>query len=170
MKRFSNSIRMAVESENWYGALVTALIMPDVCGRLETPDINSSQRYARWFNEWMGPNYGSAVGASGREHTFLSGEDCYALRCSLLHQGGANIERQKARIALDNFHFITPVKAWMVHCNQVDNMLQLQVDIFCLQMADAVDSWSASVAENDEITQNMSQLLIIHDSRNGIAF
>lgn len=32
MKRFTDSIRNALSNKDWYGALSTALTLPDVCG------------------------------------------------------------------------------------------------------------------------------------------
>ncbi|EWM34541.1 hypothetical protein D043_5222 [Vibrio parahaemolyticus EKP-021] len=92
------------------------------------------------------------------------------MRCSYLHEGGSNIEEQRAKKALENFHFITPINGMHVHCNQVNNTLQLQVDVFCLQIADAVDLWSESVKSNSEVQARLSNLLTIHNSENGIRF
>lgn len=171
MKRFINSIRLSLESANWYSALTTALTLPDVCGRLDTPNEGVGQRYKRWFSEWMLHNYKHEVGADREEVTFLSGSDCYALRCSYLHEGGSDITQQNAREALSNFHFITPPpKGSVVHCNKFDDALQLQVDIFCNEMADAADRWFESVQGDEKIMSRIEALLLIHDSKNGIAF
>lgn len=170
MKRFTASIRKSVNSGDWYGALSTALTLPDVCGRLEDPNQASKARYVAWFKLWMQPHYTQRVGADRREHIFLHGEDCYALRCSYLHEGGSNIEEQRAQKALEDFHFITPIGGMYVHCNQVNNMLQLQVDVFCLQIADAVDAWMEHVKDDEDIQTRLSSLLIIHNSEHGIHF
>lgn len=170
MRRFTDSIRKALTAQDWYGALSTAVTLPDVCGRLENPTMKSQERYVHWFNAWLKPEYTSVIGAGKKEHTFLHGEDCYALRCSYLHEGGSNIEEQKAQVALTNFHFITPPPTGSVHCNQVNNVLQLQVDIFCNQIAAAVDRWAESVTGDTDIQQRMRNLLVIHDSSRGIRF
>lgn len=171
MKRFTNSIRLSLKSNNWYSALTTALTLPDVCGRLDNPDENVSQRYQRWFNQWMLNYYKHEVGADRQEITFLSAGDCYALRCSYLHEGGVDITQQRAREALSHFHFITPPpNNSTIHCNKFGNALQLQVDIFCNQMADAADKWFESIQGNDQIMERINNLLIIHDSSHGVAF
>ncbi|WP_417316409.1 hypothetical protein [Cycloclasticus pugetii] len=171
MERFTNSIRQSIDTENWYGALVTALALPDVCGWLEDPDKGSKARYVEWFKDWLQPTYTHGIGPDRQEHVFLHGEDCYALRCSLLHQGGSNIEEQRAQKALEDFHFITPPPGGgMIHCNQVGNKLQLQVDVFCNQMADAADHWYESRKECEGIQKRMDSLLIIHDSSGGVRF
>lgn len=169
MERFTNSIRAAVESANWYGALTMALTLPDVCGKLENPNGGSQVRYADWFRVWLEPTYTSHVGPQRVRHVFLSGNDCYALRCSYLHEGGGNIEHQRAREALDRFHFITPpLNGNVVDMNRVNNTLQLQVDRFALNMANAVDRWSEAVVANAEIQERMRSLLVIHNGDQGI--
>ncbi|MBM4869353.1 hypothetical protein HYO49_22915 [Vibrio parahaemolyticus] len=170
MKRFTNSIRMAVEVQDWYGALLTALTLPDVCGRMVNPDLGSKERYVSWYQHWLQPLYTGRVGADKKEHIFLHGEDCYALRCSYLHEGAGNIEEQRAKKALEDFHFITPPQNGSVHRNQINNTLQLQVDTFCLQVADAVDAWLESVSDDVEVQNRLTSLLMIHDSTDGICF
>jgi len=105
-------------------------------------------------------------------HVFLCGKDCYALRCSYLHEGGDNILGQtRARKALDDFHFITPPgNGNSIHCNQSNSTLQLQVDIFARGMADSVDAWAAAVALDAQIQERMKVLLTVHDSSNGVMF
>jgi hypothetical protein len=168
MNRFTSSIRQSIEAKDWYGALMTALILPDICGKFETPNEGSKARSVRWLKTWIEPLYTRHIGADRREHVFLSSEDCYALRCSFLHEGISNIGEQRARKALDDFHFITPHPRRHIHCNQSDNTLQLQVDVFCNEVADAVDKWAVSVQLNQEVQQRMSSLIFIHDSSAGI--
>lgn len=166
MKRFTDAIRSAVEAKNWYGALTIALMLPDVCGRLETPGESSTRRYVRWFNEWMLPTYTVQVG--GIAHLFLTGEDCYALRCSFLHAGSSEISEQRIQKALTDFHFITPPSWGTAHRNQIGSVLQLQVDIFALEIAEIVDKWCVEKAADATLQERMAGLLKIHDPSGGI--
>lgn len=95
---------------------------------------------------------------------FLSPSDCYALRCALLHEGRAEITEQRAREALDRFHFIEPPKSGMVHCNQSDNVLQLQVDIFCQDIINALRAWINDTKSNTDIQQRLSGVLKVYPS------
>jgi hypothetical protein len=170
VKRFTNSIRISLEAGDWYGALMTALTLPDICGRMENPEEGSNRRYARWFTEWVEPDY--TMDSFGDKHIFLSGNDCYALRCCLLHEGGENIEEQRARDALDNFHFIEPPSNGNIfHKLQSNNSLLLRVDIFCNDVANAVDKWSEAKANDDaEIKQRLEGLLLIRNVSEGFQF
>lgn len=158
LKRYSGALRQAVASENYYGALLIALTLPDICRRLEDPNVEPKPGYIAWFNKWMQHHY---VGSSGPYRTrtvLLTGEDLYALRCSMLHQGEFNIEGQKARNVLKKFAFVRPRANIFMHRNLLNNALQLQVDTFCFEMADAADAWSNSVSEVPDIQKRVSQL------------
>lgn len=171
MQRFTNAVRAAVEAENWYAALSMALSLPDVCGRLEQPTLGSKERYVSWCQRWLEPKYTSRLGPERTLHVFLCGEDCYALRCSYHHEGGGNILEQRARKALHDFHFITPpANGSLIHNNQVNNTLQLQVDIFASDVATAVDAWATAVASDADIQERVAALLAIHDSSKGVRF
>lgn len=170
MERFTKSLRSSVAHQDWYVALATALTLPDVCGRLINPKLGSGARYAAWFDGWIAPGYVHQLPKIGF-HCFLTGDDCYALRCSYLHEGGSDISQQKARKALDDFHFIVPPgNGNTVHRNRINNTLQLQVDKFCIEIADAVDKWAASVADKKDIQERMKSLLMIHNHVPGIQY
>ncbi len=165
MNRFSNSIRESLNTENWHAALMMALTMPDICGLIETPEENSKTRSVNWLKRWIEPLYTHRIGHDAHVHVFFHAEDCYALRCSFIHEGSSMIEQQRARKVLDDFHFIVPPsRGGIKHCNQKNSYLQLQVDIFCNQIADKVDEWAESIAGNPEIEARMAGLILIHDS------
>ena len=107
--RYLDSIIKSLESKNWYAALFTALAIPDICGDLEQPSEKSSRvRYVNWYNKYMLPQYSVTMPSLREPHVFLSGDDCYALRCSLLHQGTGDIGKQKVSTTLESVRFNEP--------------------------------------------------------------
>ena len=86
MEKILQSIENSLKNQNWYSALVLSLIIPDICGKFEDNDKSSSQRYPEWFEKYLGKKYDG----------YLSGSDCYALRCSFLHEGLNKITQQRA--------------------------------------------------------------------------
>ena len=166
MERFFTSIEKAINANDLYGALSTALTIPDIAGKLENPDLGVGARYKEWYRNWLQDTYtgtGPAVGG----HVFLSDEDCYGLRCSYLHAGGGELER-KAKHTLERFHFIERPKWGSAHRNQLNNVLQLQVDEFCMEMVEAGRRWFQwAQANRPDIVQRMDALLIIHNADNG---
>ena len=58
MKTFIGSIRLAVANENWYGALIIALILPDICGKIEFSDKKpTNERYPEWYDKYVRHKY-----------------------------------------------------------------------------------------------------------------
>lgn len=168
MERFFQSIERAIVCHDWYGALSTALTIPDIAGKFENPQLKVGQRYKQWYREWLQETYtgkGAAVGG----HIFLSDEDCYGLRCSYLHAGGTELEK-KAKHTLEKFHFIEPPKWGSAHRNMVNGtILQLQVDKFCEDIVLAGREWVTwANSERQDIIERMDSLLFIHNANNGI--
>lgn len=142
MIQFIDALERCIDSQNWYGALIVALTLPDICARIDQPTENSSQRrYAAWFDAFAGDSYRVKSWNGGPEKTFLSGNDCYALRCALLHEGADNITRQRAREALERFQFLVPPRGTILHNNLVNTKLQLQVEVFSDDIRRAVITW-----------------------------
>ena len=58
-----NAIQLLIEEVadclnkgNSLAALITALTIPDICGKVLYPQSKSGERYKKWFNEYIG-NY-----------------------------------------------------------------------------------------------------------------
>lgn len=160
MKRFADAVRAAVNNKNWHGALALGVTIPDVCGRMEFPTIGSEARYKAWWDKYILPKY----------NKMLYGTDAYALRCAYLHEGTDDVISQRASRALSNFVFVVPPSTGRVHCNKSNSTLQLQVDIFCLDLSDGVSKWLEDVQNNSEILARMKTLLSVKDLRDGISF
>jgi hypothetical protein len=158
------AVRAAVSSQNWYSALTLALTFPDICGYLENPSQGSTARAVAWFNANMAPRYTRTMPGKFM-HTFLSGEDCYALRCAFLHEGSMDISTQRIQQALDAFLFITPPPFGIIsHMNQSGSRLLLQVDIFAEELCVGVELWLAAKASDTAITSRAQSLGRIYDS------
>jgi hypothetical protein len=160
--------REPVSQRNWYSALSMALTFPDICGKLEDPTKHSTPRYIGWFATYIAPKY-SVTLYGGRVEQFLSGEDCYALRCAFLHQGTMEIVGQRVQDALDAFVIITPPSNRVtIHRNKNGRRLQLQVDCFVEELCEGVESWMNAVAADPSICPRIQALGRIYDASNGV--
>ncbi len=162
MDAFVQATRQSMAAKNWYASLFVALSMPDICGKLENPDQFSSERYKGWFDKYMAEHYTSRIGPDRREHVFLSAADCYALRCSFLHEGEDELGGQRCREVLERIHFVAPVQNMTIHCNQMNNVLQVQVDIFCEEICGGVIRWLEDVTGNPDVQQRIASLAKIY--------
>jgi len=160
MENILQAIQMSLNNSNWYGALFSALTLPDICGKLENSNTRNQIRYIDWFDKYLG----------GRYSGFLSGNDCYALRCSYLHEGIDDITGQRVRDVLDKFIFLPDGS----HCNYFKNslfgdpkydgksFLQLSVKKFCGDLIGAASQWISDVKDNEDIQNRISNILVIH--------
>lgn len=57
MKEILLSLQQSVDDKNWYGALIIALTIPDICSKLENPKENTNKRYPKWFDKYINLNY-----------------------------------------------------------------------------------------------------------------
>jgi hypothetical protein len=163
MENYLNSLQQLINQCNWPACLVLSLTLPDICANHATNYQGGSQaRYSQWFKEYTLHNYRHEIGADHEVHIFLSGDDFYALRCSLLHEGGTSISHQRARDVLDDFEFVTPpLSGGSRHNNQSNNKLQLQIDIFSQEILDACTNWWSGLSLSQQNSIN-SKLLTIH--------
>jgi hypothetical protein len=168
INNFTNAIRDSLENKNWYAALTLALTLPDICGRLEFPEKSSSKRFIHWFNNYLVDKYTLKI--RDYTHVFLSGEDAYALRCAYLHQGEVNIEDQWVQKALTEFLFIEPPENGSMHCNQSNDLLQLQVDAFCRDICEGIEKWVEDVSSDQEIQKRAKKLLTIQQLGSNFSF
>jgi hypothetical protein len=153
MKNFLDAMDLCTANQNWYGALFIALSLPDICAKIDEPSAQGSQsRYCPWFDTYVGKKY---IG-------FLSGKDCYALRCAYLHEGTDEITSQKARQMVSRFRFIAPApRGNMMHCNLINDVLQLQVDIFCGDIKAAVEDWLKNIKDDKDKSEAVLNLMTI---------
>ncbi len=172
MLRYVKATRQCLKDENWHAALFIALSMPDICGWLEDPKRKSGERFVDWFNRYLAQAYAPLA-----SDPWLTGGDCYALRCALLHSGVGDISAQRIRNILDEFCFISPdskggVHGISGHCNRVtncqfndrmfDEALFLRVTDFCEDICKAVEKWVTDTAGDPDIKSRMSELLTIY--------
>jgi hypothetical protein len=159
MKRFTDAGREALAQNNLYAALTLALMLPDICGSLEDPGPGKAhKRYTKWFDDW-GPE---------DLNGYVSAEDCFQLRCSLIHSGSAEIEETK-RNGIDKFEFLSaPNAAHLVRMsgNTMNGVPQPSVVVlntrsFCESFYKAADNWDASKAEDPAMKKAKDSLLIV---------
>jgi len=145
MQHLVEDVRGALRAGHYYAALGLALALPDICGRLETPTTAGKARAIRWLKQHLQPAYTKAVGAPGDPHVFMTAEDCYALRCAYMHEGDTDIINQQARTVLDRFRFVVSPRGCLLHGNQLERVLLLDVSVFCEEVCAAVEAWMRSV-------------------------
>ncbi|WP_162510584.1 hypothetical protein [Treponema endosymbiont of Eucomonympha sp.] len=163
MEKLIEAVKLSLDTRNWYSALIVVLTMPDIAGKIEYPSINKSgERYASWFNDYCGDKYKKEIGPNHDEHVFLNGNDCYALRCSYLHEGVSDTSHQSAHDLLENFKFVVPELGVKKHCNLEGKRLQVQVDEFCKDILGGIKNWLRVIKGSNDKQDKLNNQLVIY--------
>ena len=156
MQQLIAAIRGSLQSENWHAALFLSLAIPDICSKLENPESgNSGPRYRAWFDRFLAPL--NKTNIMGHEVTFMTAGDCWALRCSLLHEGTDDVGEQRARETISRFRFTTLGS----HRIKIENVLVLNTARFCEEVCAAAEAWGNEVQGNAEVQQRIAGIVKI---------
>lgn len=105
--RIIDEIEQALSHNLYFAALNLALTLPDICGKAEYPNLRTGERYKKWYDEIVGVTEKPPRSEGEPEMPYLSGEVVYSLRCSLLHEGNPNLQKNgKHPIPIDHFALV----------------------------------------------------------------
>jgi hypothetical protein len=144
-------IEQCLRQRLYYVAIMASLAIPDIGGAIDSDDGNSSQKnYADWFNKYVKPRY---IGELD-----LTGDECYYLRCSMLHQGKA--KHKKIKVVFMHF----PQSDAPVNPLLLDNDQGLLVEprTFCYNMIYAAYAWLEIVYNDDRFKKNMKNFMTLY--------
>ena len=103
-----SEIRKALELELYNCALALALTLPDVYGKVEFPNSKTKERYKAWFNKYAQSYFVSVAtvlpGEQLKKYTWLTANECYKLRCAVLHAGDYKVENIEVSLILLHAH------------------------------------------------------------------
>jgi hypothetical protein len=164
------SIDDAIRNKNFYAALFISLTLPDICGKIQFPEIKSQPRYIDWFNLYLKDIY---IGNQPHCSPFLTGNDLYAFRCSLLHEGSENISTQSAKRILTEFILIENGPHLNLFYNEGQAILQLNIVDLCKEICGGVKQWLKDFEDDPILIEYRSRFVKIYPSGtiiNGIKF
>jgi hypothetical protein len=130
-----NSIRFSIKTENYYAALAVSLMLPDIAGKIDYPNMGVGERYRKWCLDNMSATYGN----------FFTPEDFYALRCKYLHEGHADIPSNDIDKIIDTIYFTVPGTNTVLR-SKFGGKRTTQIDIFCMDIINAIELWKKAIS------------------------
>lgn len=107
VQKILKDIKVALDHDLYYVALISALTLPDICGKVAFPNEGVGKRYIDWYNQEIGYYERNPNPQIQEKMPCLSGEVMYSLRCSLLHSGIPNVDNdqliRKGELPIDFF-------------------------------------------------------------------
>jgi hypothetical protein len=146
MRDYFEQTRAATQVGLYLVCLGAALVIPDMYGAMESADgLARPQRYIGWFDQHVAPRYGG----------FVAGEDCYVLRCSMLHQGTT----QNPKGNFSRFLSTEPGDPLTTHNNIMGGALNLDVGRFVNDMVEAALAWVVTAEQTPNYRANYSRFI-----------
>ncbi|MFL1609927.1 hypothetical protein [Acinetobacter baumannii] len=157
MKQYLDSIQIALRTKNHFAALSISLMMPDICSSIEAEaNKGSGALYSKWFDKYLSSYYTDKY--FDTPTVYLSGKECYALRCSYLHQGIHDIGHQIIlKDALNTCNRIQFVADDMPQDKlKMGKLTVLNLNIFCLKIIEAVEIWLNENRNNKMVNERIN--------------
>jgi hypothetical protein len=156
-----NDIRRALDTRFYFLALAMALALPDICACLESAAGHNIGRSAKAYKSWFDVNLAS-------KFNNLTADDCYRLRCGVLHQGHFSHPDSQ----YDHIVFIPPGGPLRYRGDIVVTMspgvafgsiqgkvLHIEVIWFCETIIDAVRKWLVTKVADATVQANLPNLV-----------
>jgi hypothetical protein len=137
----------AMAHELYYLAIMLSLTLPDICSALQEEDGRTTREaYKRWFDINLGSKFET-----------LSADDCYSLRCGVLHQGRMGLMRKGRQFG--RVLFSVRDTSGLFDSNRLDDAVQFDTTTFCNVIAEAVREWFQAAQDDPIVVQNLPNLV-----------
>lgn len=144
-------IKKTLSDENFYAALFMILTVPDICLSIKMGK-HVGADYERWFDKNM-PQYKG----------YMSGKDCYAFRCAILHEGKSDVLNQSKKDIIDKFEILSKKESShliYMRGNTYNGVIQatkliLNLHTFC---NDLINSAEKFIEENNLEVNNLVEI------------
>ena len=139
IERLAKEIKICLDNKCYISALTLAVMLPDICGKAEYPDIKGvGDRYRQWFQKFIVDKKLYSIK--------MTADIAYSLRCCLLHEGNPAIDNKKCNVK--KFAFIVrensacvPIEEMFKRIdpngNETYESYNIGVNFFCGVMLDA---------------------------------
>jgi hypothetical protein len=156
METLFSEIEAALASNLVTLALMGTITIPDICAALGSSNGKTSEaKYIEWFDKNVAPLYYlPAMGIHTEDYQVVTGQDCYGLRCSLLHQGRARPHKgqyQRILLMLPG----GPAKSGFIRPDK----LILGIEFFCQNIVDAARTWCETARGSSPYDQNYTEYM-----------
>ena len=155
-----DEIRKALKLELYNSALALALTLPDICGKVAFPEDKSKPRYIKWFDKYVRCRFVSSCIKLPEEklveYQWITSEECYALRCAVLHAGDYNAQNVK----LSQIHFHAHKRNGENYSHIIRNDQYIDVDVidFCEKLCQTAEEYYNSM--DDQSRFNLDEVRI----------
>lgn len=148
LKNISESVRLSLDTENYFAALTTSLILIDTCSSIHFSEQNLkvNERYKQWCDSFLIQEFNEIT-------DYLSSNNIWFLRNAMLHQSSSNPTSTKnyEKYGTEKVKDIVPVvfpkdfdeieKGFLADTNEKYDTLFFDINYFCEKIIFVVNKW-----------------------------
>lgn len=145
MKTKIAEVRNALEKRLYYCALALLLTLPDICAKVEYPNSYTyGKNYTLWFDTHA-KKYFTVIPITippreSEEYTWLTGEECWKLRCAVLHAGNFKLNCKNSNLKKLFIH-ISENNENRTHSWRNERCADIDLKLLCDNICKAVEEY-----------------------------
>lgn len=167
MYQYLDSIRISLATNNHFGAIAMALTLPDICASVDAENgFTSPEKYSKWFDEYLSETFTQFFNDEGLSNVIFGPQECYAARCSFLHNG-IRIIKHQGSLGYASHPTVSSVNFMSLGYGKYmrnGDALTLDVKFFCENMIKAVEKWMIDIKGDESKHSKILAMPIIHES------
>jgi hypothetical protein len=175
-----DEIEKAIDASLYILALQSALAIPDICAALEYENNKATKkRYISWYEQWVESKYlydsksmfigfmkGQNVDFStlpgsfrGDHYITFTGDECYKMRCSMLHQGQSlHADANFKQIAFTTDNMSHNNHSFDGGLNSGSCVLNINLKIFCQDLVNSAREWILAKEQHKIVQKNIIKI------------
>jgi hypothetical protein len=159
MDEYINQLRRTAQARIPYFTLMGTLSLIDICAALNSENGETKgSKFKGWYAKYLSSYH------SGSNHsTNFDAEDCYKLRCRILHQGRAEMDHDKIDNQVKSGKVAFRLGPGKVHKCISNGLYYLDIEIFMEDVITAVTEWEKENRDNPVVIRNKSKMMKIID-------
>lgn len=164
MKDLFDEIRNAISCKLYYSALFLTVTVPDICAALQSENNKTAKnKYENWCKKHLTKINFEMYGEEGQ----LNAENLYLIRCSLLHQGQTNNQKDYKRMLFiepetDGYNRFKINRSFTAGSDHPEKSLVIDIVQFCENVIKAGEEWLKEMETNEYYVINAEKLIKRH--------
>ncbi|MBO1061189.1 MAG: hypothetical protein HEQ14_09745 [Aphanizomenon flos-aquae CP01] len=156
MEELVKQIEKALDSNLYYLALISTLVLPDIAGAISySPKGSSSEEfYIKWFDKYV-------------DDKALTGKESYLFRHKIVHQGTSIVHGSSSFKKIAFVYTKTTTERQIFLHNILDDLggrgiLYVDINIFCDSVIRGIRKWLHEVENTEQFQKNYSKFIKFH--------
>jgi len=167
MEDYISQLRQTYSYGLYYFTLFGTLSLIDFCAALNSP---SGETSAVMFKDWFDRYLTQYSSNSYSQATSFSAEECYKLRCRMLHQFRADIYAPSMDPTVKSGRIAFRTATGKVHMCNFGGVYYLDIETFMEDVISGVENWTRDVQDMPHVKENLKKTIQVlnYDPGHGI--